>query len=140
MDKVDVLYHALLAREVEWTNRTTEIFSKAEYLTQGIINYLDLPIASIKWESIDVFGQEMMIQVSIPNTDRFEYVEPGERNIQTLTIVLPVSVVEAEDTDLITAFLHDTEDVRKDDHLQPDTEESAQGIVAYSLASKETIH
>lgn len=137
--KVDTLYRALLAREVEWQDRTTEIFAVAGYITTGVINYLDLPVNVIKWESIDVIGNEMLIQVTIPNGDRFQYIEPGEQSIQTLTIVLPVSVIEAEDEDLIMAFLHDTEDVRKHDHRGPD-ESDAQGVVGYSIATKRTIH
>lgn len=137
---IDSLYRALLAREVEWQNRTTEIFAEAQYITTGIINYLDLPVEDIKWESIDVIGQEMLVQVTIPNDDRFQYVEPGERALQTLTIVIPTSVIEVEDSDLITAFLHDTEDVRKHDHREPEQEEAAQGVVGYSKITQRTIH
>lgn len=140
MDKIDALYRLLLKREVAWQDHTTEIFASAEYVTTGVINYLDLPVEDIKWDSIDVIGNEMLIQVTIPNSDRFQYVEPGERSIQTLTIVLPVSVVEAEDTDLITAFLHDTEDVRKHDHRAPHEDSDIQGVVGYSIATKRTIH
>jgi hypothetical protein len=139
--KVDALYRALLAREEEWQNRTTEIFAGAEYVTTGIINYLNQAVEVITWESIDVIGNEMLIQVSIPNDDRFQYVEPGESSIQTLTIVLPTSVIEVEDSELITQFLHDTEDVRKHDHRGYDEDSSEdQGVVGYSIATKRTLH
>jgi hypothetical protein len=140
MSKVDTLYQSFLDREVAWQNQTDVIFSQAEFITTGVINYLDLPVDQIKWESIDVIGQEMLIQVTVPNDDRFQYVELGEHNVQTLTIVLPVSVVEAEDSDLITAFLHDTEDVRKHDHRELQPEEDAQGVVGYSTGSNRTLH
>lgn len=137
-NELDTLYGLILDREVEWQRRTREIIQKCGFVATGIIAYLELPKEAITWDSLDVIGQEFYVQVTIPAFDRFRYVDPGEMLHQTLTIILPMSVVETEDADLITVYLQETEDIRKHDHRQPEDETG--GIVALQTVTKRSVH
>lgn len=141
MVDVDNMYRLFLEREQLFQECTLVILSQIKFVTDGIKEYLELAPGDISWSSVEIIGHEMFVVVSIPSTDRFQYVPPGTSGTKTLTIVLPLSVIEAGDSHLIADYLIETEDVRQNDHLiVQDEPETPTGVVGLSNSFKKIIH
>lgn len=139
-DTLDEMYRLFVVRETNYQENTDIIWSHIKFITDGIINYLDLPVEQVEWNTLDVIGNEMVIMLTIPYNDRFQWVASHETTVQILTIVLPTSVVESYDSDLITGFLNDTEDVRRMDNGKEDYDITPQGVVGFANVTKKVIH
>jgi len=136
---VDDLYRLFLEREKAFQDKTQEIFATMDYLSNAIILHLEADAKDVKWISIDSVGSEIVIMVSIPSTDPNQYVPPSMTPSQLLTIVIPSSVVDTGESELIHQYLDETFDIRKHDGEDMDLQDLT-GIIAASPANRRIVH
>lgn len=102
---IDGVLNKLVARNKEFKRATSEIFESIWFAKNGIIKYLELPTNSIlDFETIDMVGHEIIIQVSSP-ADELVNVFDGNRDSKMFTISLPFDIVSAHDDALIAEYL-----------------------------------
>ena len=137
MGPSDLMYSLFLEREQQYADNTLNIWANIPFVTDAIKQYLGAPAQSISWLSIDKIGPEIVIMLSIRNDDRFMYVKPGSIASRVLTIIIPTSVAETDDANLICEYLKETQDIRNQD-MHPELERG--GVVHVTEATRRVLH
>ena len=134
----DDMYRLLLEREKTFQDKTQEVFAGSEFLCQAIQEHLKVNARDTKWLSIDMIGQDIVVMVSIPDLTSDDYAAPGHEPVKVLTVVIPCSVVDIGDPEVILNFLEETFDIRQFDGEEVD--EDIHGIVAAAASTRGILH